>query len=145
MSRAFVKEGDSTASGSLVDRFYQGLLGLSDPARALVGKRQQQAWLASQPVIEAARLEARTALGADSYREIFEAAAERAGDVAQSPTWWAAASPSSLRLEACRRRSAQEPQPRPFRSCSAPRAIRFGLVSSPVSVGLAATSRVSPR
>ena len=90
MSRAFVKEGDSTASGSLIDRFYQGLLGLSDPARALIAKRQQQSWLASQPAIEAARLEARTALGADSYREIFESAAERAGDPAQSPTWWAA-------------------------------------------------------
>jgi len=36
MSRAFVKEGDSTSSGSLVDRFYQGLLGLSDPARSLI-------------------------------------------------------------------------------------------------------------
>ena len=102
MSRAFVKEGDSTASGSLVDRFYQGLLGLSDPARALVGKRQQHAWLASQPVIEAARLEARTALGADSYREIFEAAAERAGDVAQSPTWWAAGD-AAIALAARRR------------------------------------------
>jgi hypothetical protein len=89
MSRAFVKESDSTASGSLVDRFYQGLLGLSDPARALVGKRQQQAWLTAQPTIEAARGEALAALGADSYREIFEAAAERAGDSPQSPTWWA--------------------------------------------------------
>jgi hypothetical protein len=90
MSRAFVKEGDSTASGSLVDRFYQGLLGLSDPARALVSKRQQQVWLTSQPAIEAARREAIAVLGADSYREIFEAAAERAGDPLQSPTWWAA-------------------------------------------------------
>ena len=90
MSRAFVKEGDSAASGSLVDRFYQGLLGLSDPARALVGKRQQQAWLTSQASIEAARRDARAALGVDSYREIFESAAERAGDPAESPTWWAA-------------------------------------------------------
>jgi hypothetical protein len=90
MSRAFVKEGDSAASGSLVDRFYQGLLGLSDPARVLIAKRQQQAWLTSQPAIEAARIEARAALGADSYREIFEAAADRAGDLRQSPTWWAA-------------------------------------------------------
>jgi hypothetical protein len=90
MSRAFVKEGDSAASGSLVDRFYQGLLGLSDPARALIAKRQQQAWLTSQPAIEAARIEARAALGAESYRELFEAAAERAGDPPQSPTWWAA-------------------------------------------------------
>src|SRR5712692_7124931 len=90
MSRAFVKEGDSAASGSLVDRFYQGLLGLSDPARVLIAKRQQQAWLTSQPAIEAARLEARAALGAESYREIFEAAAERAGDLPQGPTWWAA-------------------------------------------------------
>jgi len=89
MSRAFVKEGDSTASGSLVDRFYQGLLGLTDPARALVGKRQQQAWLTAQPKVEAAREQALAALGADSYREIFDAAAERAGDPAQSPTWWA--------------------------------------------------------
>jgi hypothetical protein len=90
MSRAFVKEGDSTTSGSLVDRFYQGLLGLSDPARALIGKRQQQAWLTSQPAIEAARRQAQAALGADSYREIFESAAERIGDPPQSPTWWAA-------------------------------------------------------
>jgi NADPH-dependent ferric siderophore reductase len=90
MSRAFVKEGDSTASGSLVDRFYQGLLALSDPARVLVAKRQEQAWLATQPAIEAARREALSALGPDSYREMFESAAERAGDIPQSPTWWAA-------------------------------------------------------
>ena len=32
---------------------------------------------------------AREALGPESYREIFEAAAGRAGDPAQSPTWWA--------------------------------------------------------
>lgn len=90
MSRAFVKEGDSATSGSLVDRFYQGLLGLSGPARVLIGKRQQQIWLTSQPAIEAARREALAALGADSYREIFEAAAERAVDPLESPTWWAA-------------------------------------------------------
>jgi hypothetical protein len=89
MSRAFVKEGDSTASGSLVDRFYQGLLGLSDPARVMIGKRQQQAWLTSQPAIEEARRQAIAVLGADSYREVFEAAAERAGVPPQSPTWWA--------------------------------------------------------
>ena len=90
MSRAFVKEGDSTASGSLVDRFYQGLLGLSDPARTLIARRQEEAWLATQPAIEAARREALSALGPDSYREIFESAAERAGDQPKSPTWWAA-------------------------------------------------------
>src|SRR5438132_6006309 len=89
MSRAFVKEGDSASSGSLVDRFYQGLLDLSDPARALIGKRQQQAWLTSQPTVEAARRQALAALGASSYREIFDAAAERAGDPPQSPSWWA--------------------------------------------------------
>src|ERR1700737_2607323 len=89
MSRAFVKEGDSASSGSLVDRFYQGLLGLSDPAKALIGKRQQQGWLTSQAVIEAARRDAQGALGADSYRQIFDSAAERA-DQPQSPTWWAA-------------------------------------------------------
>lgn len=90
MSRAFVKEGDSTTSGSLVDRFYQGLLGLSDPAKALIGKRQQQAWLNSQPAIEAARRETLGVLGADSYKEIFESAAQRTADPPQSPTWWAA-------------------------------------------------------
>jgi len=90
VSRAFVKESDSATSGSLVDRFYEGLLGLSDPARALIGKRQQQAWLTSQPNIEAARREALATLGTDSYREVFEAAAERAGDSAQGPIWWAA-------------------------------------------------------
>jgi len=105
MSRAFVKESDSAASGSLVDRFYQGLLGLSDPARALIGKRQQQVWLTSQPNIEAARREALATLGTDSYREIFEAAAERAGD-RQSPTWWAAGDAATAL--AARRRLAPE-------------------------------------
>ena len=106
MSRAFVKEGDSAASGSLVDRFYQGLLGLSDPARALIGKRQQQAWLTSQTSIEAARRDAKAALGADSYREIFESAAERAGDPSESPTWWAAGDAATA--IAARRRLAHE-------------------------------------
>jgi hypothetical protein len=90
MSRAFVKEGDSASSGSLVDRFYQGLLGLSDAARVLIAKRQQQAWLTSRASIEAARRSAQAVLGADSYREVFEAAADRAGDPQQGPTWWAA-------------------------------------------------------
>src|SRR2546430_15208839 len=90
MSRAFVKDGDSAASGSLIDRFYQGPPGLRDPAGALVGKRQPQAWLSSKPIIEAARRDALAALGGDSYREIFESAAERAGDPPQGPTWWAA-------------------------------------------------------
>jgi len=89
MSRAFVKEGDSTTSGSLVDRFYQGLLGLSDPARALISKRQQQVWTTSQSAIEAARRDALAALGADAYREMFDSAAERAGDLPRSPAWWA--------------------------------------------------------
>src|SRR4030081_1070705 len=89
MSRAFVKEGDSSSSGSLVDRFYQGLLGLSDPARVLIGKRQQQPWLTSQASIEAGRLDAQAALGALEEREGPCAAAERAGDP-RSPTWWAA-------------------------------------------------------
>jgi hypothetical protein len=89
MSRAFVKDSDSGPSESPVDRFYQGLLGLSDPARALISKRQQQAWATSQPQVEQARAQARAALGPDSYREIFGAAAERAGDPAQTPTWWA--------------------------------------------------------
>ncbi len=89
MSRAFVKEGDSTTSGSLVDRFYQGLLELRDPARALIAKRQQQAWLTSQAQVEAARQQALDALGADSYRETFDTAADRAGAPPQSATWWA--------------------------------------------------------
>jgi len=107
MSRAFVKEGDSTTSGSLVDRFYQGLLGLSDPARVLVGKRQQQAWLTAQRAIESARREALAALGADSYREIFEAAAERAGDPPQSPTWWAVGD-AAIAIAARRRLSSEQ-------------------------------------
>ena len=106
MSRAFVKEGDSASSGSLVDRFYQGLLGLSEPAKTLIGKRQQQAWLTSQPAIEAARRDARAALGAASYREIFESAAERTGDPLESPTWWAAGDAATA--IAARRRLASE-------------------------------------
>jgi hypothetical protein len=89
VGRAFVKEGDGAASGSVTDRFYQGVLGLSDPARALIAKRQQEAWIRAMGDIEQARDHAREALGADSYREIFEAAAGRAGDPPQSPTWWA--------------------------------------------------------
>ena len=89
MSRAFVKEGDGAATGSAVDRFYQGVLGLSDSARALIAKRQRQAWLQASDQVEQAREAARTALGADAYREIFEAAAQRAGDPPQGPTWWA--------------------------------------------------------
>src|SRR6267378_3457577 len=106
MSRAFVKEGDSAASGSLVDRFYQGLLGLSDPARVLISKRQQQAWLTSKPSIEAARRDAQAALGAESYREVFDAAAERAGDP-QGPTWWAAGDAATA-IAARRRLSSEQ-------------------------------------
>jgi hypothetical protein len=119
MSRAFVKEGDSATSGSLVDRFYQGLLGLSDPARVLVGKRQQQAWLTSRASIEAARRDAQAALGSESYREIFEAAAERAGDLPQSPTWWAAGDAATA--IAARRRLTSE---------------QFGALVGPLSVAL---------
>jgi len=118
MSRAFVKEGDSATSGSLVDRFYQGLLGLSDPARALIAKRQQQAWLTSQAAIEAARRDAQAALGADSYREIFDSAAERSGE-AQSPTWWAAGDAATA--IAARRRLSSE---------------QFVLLVAPLSVAL---------
>jgi hypothetical protein len=119
VSRAFVKEGDSSTSGSLVDRFYQGLLGLSDPARMLIGSRQQQAWLSSQPAIEEARRQAIAALGADSYKELFESAAERTGDPPQSPTWWAAGDAATAL--AARRRL--EPD-------------RFRLLVGPLSVAL---------
>jgi hypothetical protein len=89
VSRAFVKEGDGAATGSVTDRFYQGVLSLSDPARALIARRQQEAWAAARDQIEQARQQTRDALGADSYREVFDAAAERSGDSPQSPTWWA--------------------------------------------------------
>jgi len=119
MSRAFVKDGDSATSGSLVDRFYQGLLGLSDPARALISKRQQQAWSSSQPNVEASRRQASAALGGDSYREIFDAAAERAGDPPQSPTWWAVGDAATA-LAARRRLDAEQ----------------FGLLVGPLGVAL---------
>jgi len=90
MSRAFVKEGDSGRERIPGRSVLQGLLGLSDPARTLIAKRQQQAWLTSRLAIEAARRDAETTLGDDSYREIFDSAAERAGDQPQGPTWWAA-------------------------------------------------------
>jgi hypothetical protein len=89
VSRAFTKENDDRASGSVVDRFYQGVLGLSDPARDLIGRRQQQAWSERRSEIEAAREAAQRALGETSYREIFDSATERAGDAVNSPTWWA--------------------------------------------------------
>lgn len=107
MSRAFVKEGDGAVSGSLTDRFYQGVLGLSDSARELIARRQQQAWLTARDQIEQARQQARAALGADSYREIFEAAAQRAGDPAQSPTWWAVGDAATA-LAARRRLGSEE-------------------------------------
>jgi NADPH-dependent ferric siderophore reductase len=89
VSRAFVKEGDGAGTGSVTDRFYQGLLELSDAARALIARRQADAWLRESDRIQLARDSAQNVLGADSYREIFDAAAERAGDPPQSPTWWA--------------------------------------------------------
>jgi hypothetical protein len=89
VSRAFTKENDDRASGSVVDRFYQGVLGLSDPARDLIGRRQQQAWSERRSAIEDARQAAQRALGESSYREIFDSATERAGDAVNSPTWWA--------------------------------------------------------
>jgi hypothetical protein len=73
----------------VTDRFYQGLLGLNDAARALIARRQADAWLRESDRIQLARDSAQNVLGADSYREIFDAAAERAGDSPQSPTWWA--------------------------------------------------------
>jgi hypothetical protein len=39
------------------------LLGLSDPARILIGKREQKAWLTAKASIEAARRDAQAALG----------------------------------------------------------------------------------
>jgi hypothetical protein len=89
VSRAFTKENDDRAAGSVVDRYYQGVLGLSDPARDLIGRRQAQAWSEHRPDLEAARAGAQQALGDDSYREIFDSATERAGDAVDSPTWWA--------------------------------------------------------
>jgi len=89
VSRAFTKENDDRASGSVVDRFYQGVLGLSDRARELVGRRQQQAWTERRSEIEDAREAAQRALGEGSYREIFDSAVQRSGDAVNSPTWWA--------------------------------------------------------
>ena len=89
MSRAFVKEGDGAATGSVTDRFYQGVLGLSDAARGLIGRRQQEAWLRAKDQLEESRQQARDALGVDSYRKIFDAAARRTGEPLQSPTWYA--------------------------------------------------------
>lgn len=89
MSRAFTKENDDRASGSVVDRFYQGVLGLSDPARNLIARRQQEAWLQRRAEIEDARHAAQQALGEGSYREIFDSATQRSGDAVNSPTWWA--------------------------------------------------------
>ena len=89
MSRAFTKENDDRATGSVVDRFYQGVLGLSDPARDLIARRQQQAWLERRDAIEGARKAAEEALGAGPYREAFDSATQRAGDPANSPIWWA--------------------------------------------------------
>ena len=89
MSRAFTKENDDRASGSVVDRFYQDVLGLSDPARDLIARRQQQALAERAAEIEDARQAAQRALGDQGYREAFEAATQRAGDAADSPLWWA--------------------------------------------------------
>ena len=89
MSRAFTKENDDRASGSVVDRFYQELLGLSDPARDLIGRRQHEAWQAHRSEIEGARRAAEQALGNEAFRQTFDSATQRAGDAPQSATWWA--------------------------------------------------------
>jgi len=107
LSRAFVKESDGAASGSATDRFYQGLLGLGDSARALIAKRQQETWLRAEGQIEHARQQARDALGGDAYREIFEAAADRIGEPAQTPAWWAAGDAATA-LAARRRLGAEQ-------------------------------------
>jgi len=119
VSRAFVKEGDGAASGSATDRFYQGVLGLNDSARALIARRQQEAWLRERALIEQARARARDALGADSYREIFEAAADRIGEPKQSPSWWAIGD-AAIAL-AARRRLASD---------------QFGVLVGPLAVAL---------
>lgn len=89
MSRAFTKENDDRASGSVVDRFYQDVLNLSDPARDLIARRQQEGWSAKRQAIEQAREAALQALGEASYREVFDSATQRAGDALRTPTWWA--------------------------------------------------------
>jgi hypothetical protein len=119
MSRAFTKENDDRASGSVVDRFYQGVLGLSDPARELIGRRQQEAWTGKQKQIEAARKAALDVLGEASYREIFDSATERAGDAAKSPTWWAIGD-AAVGVASRRRLDAEQ----------------FGLLVGPLSVAM---------
>jgi hypothetical protein len=89
VSRAFTKESDDRATGSVVDRFYQAILGLSDQARDLVGRRQQKAWSDRRQEVEAARRAALLALGDETYREVFDSATQQAGDAPQSRTWWA--------------------------------------------------------
>lgn len=89
MSRAFVKESDDAIGGSPVDRFYQAVLGLSDPARALVAKRQQEAWSEHPEEVEQARKAAQEALGAESYREVFDSATRQASAPSTSPLGWA--------------------------------------------------------
>jgi hypothetical protein len=89
LSRAFTKENDDRATGSVVDRFYQAILGLSDQARDLVGRRQQRELSDHRPEVEAARDAALAVLGNDSYRETFDFATQRAGGTPNSPTWWA--------------------------------------------------------
>jgi hypothetical protein len=89
MTSAWTKEGDPAARGTPTDRFYQGVLGLSDSARELVGRRYERERLAGNDRIEDARRAARDELGAERFREIFEAAAERVEDQQQGPAWWA--------------------------------------------------------
>jgi hypothetical protein len=107
VSRAFTKENDDRATGSVVDRFYQGVLGLSDPARDLIARRQRQAWLEKREAIEAARKAAEKALGAGAYREAFDSATQRAGDPVRSPTWWAIGD-AAVGLASRRRISSEE-------------------------------------
>jgi methylmalonyl-CoA mutase N-terminal domain/subunit len=119
MSRAFTKENDDRASGSVVDRFYQGVLGLSDPARDLIARRQQEVWMTKPQQIEAARQAALAALGQDSYREVFDSATQRAGDPQQSPTWWAVGD-AAVGIASRRRLSAEQ----------------FSLLVAPLSVAM---------
>ncbi|HYM49459.1 MAG TPA: hypothetical protein VET65_02690 [Candidatus Limnocylindrales bacterium] len=90
MTRAWTREGEGDTGGSVVDRFYQGILGLGDEAWRLIGRTYERQELSHGPQIEAARRAAQDELGPERFQTVFSAGAERSKDRAQGPAWRAA-------------------------------------------------------
>lgn len=78
MTSAWTKEADPSFEGSVADRFWQGLLGLSDGDwPRIVTEYERQRSMAATEVL-AARLAAEDLLGTERYADAFESGSSKA-------------------------------------------------------------------